>query len=422
MQSYAAPAQSSSPMTGAPAKKWEPYGGGYDPKNRRVPAPSSLPAESYDAPSQSHPASASAAAPMTSAPAKKWEPYGGGYDPLSRRAPAASNVPAQSYQESYAAPAQSHSEPAAAPMTIGSQVKHNVVKDGAKKWEPYGGGYDPLNRRAPAASSVPAQSFAAPAQSYAAPAVTSMSSAPAKKWAPYNSAGYDPQTRRSSNAPEYATVDSPSAAEPTAATLASKWVAPSGYMPSSRPAAPAPAPMTNMPEKKWEPYAAGYDPKNRRDPRPKLASASPPPTQSYSPPAGYVPSVPSVTTPASSTPDKKWKPSKFGYDPKKRTSATASSESVNARPYLNAQIQQLNANLSLPHKNLVAATKRSDEIFNILFNCLVLAQALCQAVGGRGPAPRFPGQLLTDFVSNGLATVERFFTVASLKVRPLPLF
>jgi len=160
VQSYAAPVQLSSPMTSAPAKKWEAYGGGYDPLDRRAPAKkwepyeggydpnnrrvaafSSLPAESNETPAQSHSVSASVVAPMTSAPTKKWEPYEGGYDPLRRHAP-------------------------------------------AKKWEPYGGGYDPLDRRAPAASNVPAQSHATPEQSYAAPAAAPIMSAPAKKWEP----------------------------------------------------------------------------------------------------------------------------------------------------------------------------------------------------------------------------------------------
>jgi len=149
-----------------------------------------------------------AAVPTTSAPAKQWEPYGGGYDPLNRRASAARNLPAQS-DASDAASAQSHSASAHAAATMTNETK--------KKWEPYGGGYDPLNRRTPAMASsnknaqkeriVQVDSFMrewmpptgyvagwgsehvasepAPAQSFSAvPAAVAMTSAPTKKWQP----------------------------------------------------------------------------------------------------------------------------------------------------------------------------------------------------------------------------------------------
>ena len=172
----------------APAKKWQPYGGGYDPKNRAAPAaaPAAAAAPAYE-PAQSY------QAPMTSAPAKKWQPYGGGYDPKNRgSAPAASSAPA------YAPAAASYEAPAPTFSSAGSDPMSSAP---AKKWQPYGGGYDPKNRGSPAASSAPAYTHAAaaapayePAQSYQAPA-----SAPAKKWQPYG--GYDPKSRGAAPAP-----------------------------------------------------------------------------------------------------------------------------------------------------------------------------------------------------------------------------
>ena len=228
----------------APAKKWQPYGGGYDPKNRAAPAaaPAAAAAPAYE-PAQSY------QAPMTSAPAKKWQPYGGGYDPKNRgSAPAASSAPA------YAPAAASYEAPAPTFSSAGSDPLSSAP---AKKWQPYGGGYDPRNRgSAPAASSAPA--YAPAAASYEAPAPTfssagsdPMSSAPAKKWQPYGG-GYDPKNRGSpaaSSAPAYTHAAAAAPAyEPAqsyqapASAPAKKWQPYGGYDPKSRGAAPAPAP------------------------------------------------------------------------------------------------------------------------------------------------------------------------------------
>merc|ERR1719163_797735 len=80
----------SDPLSSAPAKKWQPYGG-YDPKSRGPPSASSA----ASAPSWASSAASAPAVstdPLSSAPAKKWQPYGG-YDPKNRGAPAASSAP-----------------------------------------------------------------------------------------------------------------------------------------------------------------------------------------------------------------------------------------------------------------------------------------------------------------------------------------
>ena len=139
------------PLSSAPAKKWQPYGG-YDPKNRGAPAASSAPA-AMSAPAYSAPASAAPAysAPessgpvaMTNAPAKKWVPYGG-YDPKNRGAPAASKPwsPPVGYAPSAAA-APAPLSNAEVDIYASSATKMTNAPD--KKWQPYGG-YDPKSRR-----------------------------------------------------------------------------------------------------------------------------------------------------------------------------------------------------------------------------------------------------------------------------------
>jgi len=178
--------------------------------------------------------------------------------------------------------------------------------------------------------------------------------------------------------------------------------------------------MTSAPAKKWEPYGGGYDPKKRgapaqSDPKKRGAPAqsSSVPAQSYTPPTGYVPSAPAAA-PMSTSPAKKWEPyNAGGYDPSKTRDGAADSSAA-AQSYLSAQIKQLNENLKLTHKGAPKhTTKRSDEIFNIVFNCLIISQVLCEVGGGCSPAKRFPGQFLHDFVGNGFAAVERFFSVTS---------
>jgi len=174
----AAPSYSSAPadtMTNAPAKKWVPYGGGYDPKSRGPPSS----AQSFS----SAPADA-----LSNAPAKKWQPYGGGYDPKSRGAPA----PAASQASSMYAP------PTAAADSYSSAPADTMTNAPAGKWQGAYGGYDPKSRGAPAPMASQTSAMYAPADptapSYSSAPADTMTNAPAKKWAPYGG-GYDPKSR-----------------------------------------------------------------------------------------------------------------------------------------------------------------------------------------------------------------------------------
>ena len=104
------PASSPAQANSLPSS-WSPPSG-YAPA-RRTPQPSSIPhahdggsghttsqmAQSNSAPAQSDSvpiqSCSESDAPMSSAPAKKWEPYGGGYDPKARRASGVASVPVQ---------------------------------------------------------------------------------------------------------------------------------------------------------------------------------------------------------------------------------------------------------------------------------------------------------------------------------------
>jgi hypothetical protein len=138
--------KSKDPLSSAPAKKWQPYGG-YEPKGDRPSTPSPV---SYAAPSSSLQTDT-----LSSAPAKKWQAYAG-YEPKRDRpmtpAPAASSA-------SYSAPA-SYAVPS-------SPLKTDTLSSApAKKWQPYGG-YEPKGDR----PSTP--SPAASAASYSVPAPAS---------------------------------------------------------------------------------------------------------------------------------------------------------------------------------------------------------------------------------------------------------
>jgi len=138
-------------MTNAPAGKWQGAYGGYDPKSRGPPSS----AQSFS----SAPADA-----LSKAPAGKWQGAYGGYDPKSRGAPA----PMASQPSAMYAPA------AATAPSYSSAPADTMTNAPAKKWVPYGGGYDPKSRGPP-----PSQSFSS--QSFASAPTDSLSNAPAGK-------------------------------------------------------------------------------------------------------------------------------------------------------------------------------------------------------------------------------------------------
>ena len=173
----AAPAASTDPLSSAPAKKWQPYGG-YNPATRRsAPGATRL----YAAAS----AAATEAVVDTDGPAvataKKWEPYGSSSPAWRAQEPAA-----------YAAAEQSP-EPASA-----------VAVPPAKKFELYGG-YDP-KARTPAAAAVAA-------------AAAGASAAPSKPWTV--PAGSMPASR------------APAAAAAAASGHASTWAQGEAHAPAS---------------------------------------------------------------------------------------------------------------------------------------------------------------------------------------------
>mmetsp|Transcript_904 Transcript_904/g.1149 ORF Transcript_904/g.1149 Transcript_904/m.1149 type:complete len:107 (-) Transcript_904:158-478(-) len=105
---------------------------------------------------------------MTNAPAKKWVPYGGGYDPRNRAASAPQPL-SNSEVEIYAS---------------------SSTKNGGGWKPPTGYGSETLSR----GQSQPTNAGSAPAYT-AAPVADAMTSAPAKKWVPYG--GYTPRAANS---------------------------------------------------------------------------------------------------------------------------------------------------------------------------------------------------------------------------------
>jgi len=232
LEASTARAATGDPLSRAPAKKWQPYGG-YDPKNRGT---------STD--------------PLSNAPAKKWQPSGG-YDPKNRRAPTpvpAAHEPVQAHVPVQARPTETYASAAASSSAASAP---------AKKWQPYGG-YDPKSRSAPSQ-----QTQYQPAQTYASVESSSSSNAQEQKWKPYG--GYDPK--------DHAGAATPSPAKKGTVTLSwgDKVLAefdPKAALPSTAPSAavttaPSAAattdPLSSAPAKKWQPYG-GYDPKRRGRP------------------------------------------------------------------------------------------------------------------------------------------------------------
>lgn len=136
------------------AKTWSPPSG-YEPRNQKQNGGTPTMASPISAPSHPFPS----AAPMASAPAKKWEPAGG-YDPKNRQTPSVSS-----------------SAPAAAPVKICES------SSGGMRWA------------APAQSYAPSTALCVPAESYFEPAAPTTMMAPPKKWEPYGG-GYDPKARK----------------------------------------------------------------------------------------------------------------------------------------------------------------------------------------------------------------------------------
>ena len=105
-------------LSSAPAKSWQPYGG-YDPKSRAAGGASApaapayapaAPAEAYEAASAAPAYAPASTDPLSSAPAKKWQPYGG-YDPKNRaRAAHAPASAGASYAPANTSPASEEEE------------------------------------------------------------------------------------------------------------------------------------------------------------------------------------------------------------------------------------------------------------------------------------------------------------------------
>ena len=240
-------------LSNAPAKKWEPYNSnGYVPERLKRQGAGYAAAQGayYEAPTQSG-VNPDQVDKLSNAPAKKWQPYNSnGYVPKGDRpaAPVAAAAP------SYAAPSSSYAAPAASYASPGTDTLSSAP---AKKWAPYGG-YTPKGDRTVAASaSAPTQAaYEPPAHqraSYEAPASANdpLSNAPAKKWQPYG--GYTPASRSSPPTPEPAQpAYEPPAAHPVAASVpaAKPWSAPVGYAP--KPQMPQAQPDRVSPEEARE--------------------------------------------------------------------------------------------------------------------------------------------------------------------------
>jgi hypothetical protein len=192
-------------LSSAPANKWQPYGG-YDPKNRGASGirttSASMAEHAYQPPAFAAKASIYSG-PGSSTPAKNWEPYGGGYDPKTHTAPtptaAVSNAPAQAsapvqgetratwkspdgYVPGWAsqmgdstriAPCTAAVTPSTAAVAAGDALGRSL----ANRWESYGG-YDPKKR------GIPATIMRAHAQTRGISSPDTQSSAPAKSWSP----------------------------------------------------------------------------------------------------------------------------------------------------------------------------------------------------------------------------------------------
>jgi hypothetical protein len=258
LEAARAGASAGDPLSRAPAKKWQPYGG-YDPRNRGASStggytPPSAKTGSWDTASKG----SVSTDPLSNAPAKKWQPYGG-YDPKNRHAPTpvpAAHEPVQAHVPVQARPTETYASAAAS---------NSITSAPAKKWQPYGG-YDPKSRAAPSQQS-PYQ----PVES------SSSSTAHEQKWQPYG--GYDPKDGAGAANPspsKKGTVTlswgdkvlaefDPKAAPPSTAPSATVTLAPSAAGTTAPSAAVTTDPLSSAPAKKWQPYG-GYDPKRRGRP------------------------------------------------------------------------------------------------------------------------------------------------------------